>query len=191
MTLYSYVVAHDDGFAPNPFHGVCTLACCKPGIRRSAQKGDYIIGLGPKRSGNCVVFAMRVEETLGFNDYWHDERFRTKRPDRDRGRVEACGDNIYHWNAAEGKWKQERSNHSGRGREEHIRKDTGGESVLVGWDFVYWGSEGPPLPGNLSGLIVGRGHKSRANDRHIPAFIEWFNSFEDRGLLGKPTGWLP
>ena len=30
MTLYSYIVKHDNGFAPNPFHGFCTLACCKP-----------------------------------------------------------------------------------------------------------------------------------------------------------------
>ena len=38
MTLYSYTVAADTGFAPNPFHGFCTLACCKPGIRRTAQE---------------------------------------------------------------------------------------------------------------------------------------------------------
>lgn len=34
MTLYSYVVAHDFGFAPNPFDGLCTLATCKPDIRK-------------------------------------------------------------------------------------------------------------------------------------------------------------
>ena len=28
--LYSYIVATDSGFSPNPFHGFCTLACCKP-----------------------------------------------------------------------------------------------------------------------------------------------------------------
>ncbi|WP_202913488.1 hypothetical protein [Acuticoccus sediminis] len=25
MRLFSYVVEHDQGFAPNPFYGVCTL----------------------------------------------------------------------------------------------------------------------------------------------------------------------
>ena len=33
--LFSYVVATDSGFAPNPFFGLCTLACCKPAIRRA------------------------------------------------------------------------------------------------------------------------------------------------------------
>ena len=37
MTLFSYVIEHDLGFAPNPFHGVCTLACCKPQIRKIAK----------------------------------------------------------------------------------------------------------------------------------------------------------
>lgn len=33
--LYSYTIKVDIGFAPNPFGGVCTLACCKPKIRES------------------------------------------------------------------------------------------------------------------------------------------------------------
>lgn len=33
--LYAYVMTYDTGFAPNPFYGVCTLACCKPKIRSS------------------------------------------------------------------------------------------------------------------------------------------------------------
>lgn len=32
--LYAYKMTHDTGFAPNPYFGVCTLACCKPRIRR-------------------------------------------------------------------------------------------------------------------------------------------------------------
>ena len=189
MTLYSYIVAYDDGFAPNPFHGVCTLACCKPGIRRSAQRGDYIVGLGPRRSGNRVVFAMKVEETLGFDDYWHDERFRAKRPDRAAGGVKALGDNIYYLNEA-GEWQQEPSNHShkdGRQSQYFTRLDTGGENVLIGQNFIYWGGDGPPLPANLEGLIGGRGHRSRSNDKYIPDFLEWFNSQEERGLPGPPT----
>ena len=182
MTLYSYIVAYDDGFAPNPFHGVCTVACCKPRIRKVAKRGDYIVGLGSSRRGNRVVFAMRVDETLTIEDYWHDERFRTKRPDKALGGVEALGDNIYHRNEA-GEWQQEPSNHNS----EHILHDIGGENVLVGRDFIYWGSDGPPLPANLARLAGGRGHKSRSNDKLIPDFVEWFNSFEDRGLLGPPT----
>lgn len=182
MTLYSYIVAVDHGFAPNPFHGYLTLACCKPRIRKVAKRGDYIVGLGPSRTGHRLVFAMRVDETLEFDDYWLDERFRAKRPDRRAGRVKALGDNIYHRNEA-GEWQQELSNHS----QQHIAHDLGGENVLVGEDFIYWGGDGPTLPTNLTGLIVRRGHRSRSNDDLIPDFVEWFNSVEERGLLGRPT----
>ena len=34
MIVYEYVMTSDSGFAPNPFHGACTLACCKPKIRK-------------------------------------------------------------------------------------------------------------------------------------------------------------
>ena len=96
MTLYSYTIATDSGFAPNPFHGLCTLACCKPGIRRTAQEGDYVVGIGPKKFGSRIVYAMLVTETVAFDDYWHDKRFRTKRPKIDGGGEKALGDNIYH-----------------------------------------------------------------------------------------------
>lgn len=64
MRLYSYIVAHDTGFAPNPFWGWCTLATCKPRIRKSAGVGDWIIGLTPKRAGNRLLYAMKVEEKI-------------------------------------------------------------------------------------------------------------------------------
>lgn len=51
MHVYSYIVTHDTGFAPNPFHGVLTLACCKPAIRRAAEVGDVIVGLTPRVVG--------------------------------------------------------------------------------------------------------------------------------------------
>jgi hypothetical protein len=34
--LFTYTIPYDDGAAPNPFHGICTLAICKPSIRRVA-----------------------------------------------------------------------------------------------------------------------------------------------------------
>ena len=46
--LFSYVVAHDGGSAPNPFWGVCTLVICKPDIRRVAQIDNWIVGTGCK-----------------------------------------------------------------------------------------------------------------------------------------------
>ena len=193
MTLYSYIVKHDNGFAPNPFHGFCTLACCKPKIRLTAAEGDYIVGLSPKSAGNRVVYAMRVTETVDFDDYWNEDRFRTKRPDFEAGGEKALGDNIYH-RGPTGEWEQEKSLHSlknGRQDWHATRTDTGGVKVLISQDFIYWGEEGPPVPDNLMGLIVGRAHKSTANAPLIPDFLEWFESQEEKGCLGPPTNGLP
>ena len=40
--LFTYVIPNDAGFAPNSFHGVLTLNCCKPDIRRTARVGDWV-----------------------------------------------------------------------------------------------------------------------------------------------------
>jgi hypothetical protein len=64
VKLYSYVVARDYGFAPNPFFGVCTLATCKPQIRKHAQVGDWIVGTGAKcnRLDGHLVYVMKVQQ---------------------------------------------------------------------------------------------------------------------------------
>ena len=192
MTLYSYTVAIDSGFAPNPFYGFCTLACCKPGIRRTAQEGDYVVGIGPKGSGNQLVYAMRVSETVEFDDYWQDKRFRIRRPDIEAGGKRALGDNIYRRDRA-GEWQQAPSQHSHGNRQDRelMRKDISGEKVLIGDDFIYWGGDGPLLPQNLRGLITERFYRSRSNDRYIPDFIKWFESQQGRGLVGLPTEAIP
>ena len=64
MRLFTYIIVHDTGFAPNPFWRYCTLACCKPVIRRTAAKGDWIVGISPKNSGNRLIYAMKVTEEL-------------------------------------------------------------------------------------------------------------------------------
>ena len=94
IRLYSYVVTHDTGFAPNPFLGHCTLANCKPDVRRTAQIGDWIVGLSPKASGNKIIYAMQVEEILSYAQYFNDLRFQLKKPN-DQETVYKCGDNIY------------------------------------------------------------------------------------------------
>jgi Nucleotide modification associated domain 2 len=62
VKVYSYVIEHDLEFAPNPFHGTCTLACCKPDIRKKAVEGDYILGTGavkPKLRGHLTFWMHR------------------------------------------------------------------------------------------------------------------------------------
>ena len=79
MKVYSYVVARDFGFAPNPFHGFCTLATCKPVIRKKAEIGDIIIGIGSGAQNSAysgrMIYAMIVSEILTYDQYWIDSRF--------------------------------------------------------------------------------------------------------------------
>src|SRR4051794_28299130 len=74
MRLFSYCIPIDDGAAPNPFWGYCTLVICKPAIRRVADVGDWIVGTGSRRSpigdiSGYVVYAMRVSERLTMAEY--------------------------------------------------------------------------------------------------------------------------
>src|SRR5438034_11308809 len=114
MRLYSYVIARDYGFAPNPFFGFCTLATCKPMIRKTAQVGYLIIGTGSKTCGmvGVLVYVMKVAETVTYDQYWEDPRFRVKRPNLRGSLKQAYGDNIYHRNPETCGWIQENSHHS-------------------------------------------------------------------------------
>ena len=114
MKLFSYIITHDAGFAPNPFWGYCTLACCKPKIRKTAQKGDWIVGLNPKAKGNKIIYAMQVKEILLHKDYFLDSRFASKIPDHNTGNTRnKCGDNIYEY-ISNGKYRQLPSEHSNK-----------------------------------------------------------------------------
>ena len=72
MTLYAYIMTHDTGGAPNPSHGVCTLADCMAMTRGVARKHDYVVGLAGKDFGESrwhIIYAMQVSERLSTNEY--------------------------------------------------------------------------------------------------------------------------
>ncbi len=200
MKLYCYVVARDFGFAPNPFYGICTLATCKPTIRRTAQVGDWVIGTGSKNYGlqGRLVFAMRVTEVLTFDQYWSDPRFQAKRPTLTGSIKQAFGDNIYHRDPATQQWQQANSHHSlkdGCPNPANIHNDTKTDRVLLSTEFTYWGGSGPEIPPHLrdyTGQDIctsTQGHKSRFDPRLVNAFIAWLNSLSDNGYVGSPSQW--
>ena len=196
MKLYSYVVSRDYGFAPNPFFGVCTLATCKPVIRRVAKVGDVILGTGSaeeNRQGQ-VVFAMRVTRALSFDEYWEDERYRQKRPYL-RGSVkQRVGDNIYHHDGGTKKWLQEDSHHSylgGKTNRANLLNDTQTPRLLLSDRFVYWGGNGPMIPTRLrmdAGLDVcaQRGHRVNFSPQFKERLLEWLRSLDTCGYAGDP-----
>lgn len=149
--LYAYAITRDFGFAPNPFHGLCTLATCKPGIRKSAKVGDWIMGIGgsslPSVKRRCILL-MKVSEKVSFQDYWDHERFSLKKPVRNGSRVQMLGDNIYHKDKS-GRWIQEDSHHSnpdGTPNPINLDRDTGRtDQALVSNYFLYFGSGALPV----------------------------------------------
>lgn len=199
MKLYSYIVARDFGFAPNPFYQYCTLGPCKPIIRRCAEVGDWIVGTGSKSRVNegCLVFVMRVTETMSFNDYWSDSRFKHKKPNLRGSKKQAFGDNIYYRDSATCGWHQEDSHHSHRGGRpniDNINNDTKTDRVLISEDYIYWGGKGPQIPAkyrNFCGfdLCAGRGHKRKFPDNMVNEFIDWIRSLKAKGYCGTPLDW--
>ncbi len=190
MRLFSYVVRFDTGFAPNPFFGYCTLACCKPKIRLSAEKGDWVVGLTPRADGNRIVYMMRVDEVLGsFSDYWTDRRFAAKKPNYNKGLREKCGDNIYE-PLSTGRYRQLRSAHSNGEAEDEANKahDLSGRRVLVSETFAYFGSNALPLPPNFRFLAVMRGHRSRFGEEEKRQFMQ-FTQTVRFGIHGAPRRW--
>lgn len=199
MRLYSYVVARDYAFAPNPFHGFCTLATCKPRIRRSAEVGDWIIGTGSKTKDRVghLVFAMRVTEAMGFDEYWWDPRFARKRPNLQGSAKQAFGDNIYHRNA-DGNWMHENSHHSfhdGNANPVNVNRDTQTDRVLISDHFSYWGDKGSEIPEhfrNFDGIDVcvgQQGHKCKFPGDLVNAFVAWIEKLGIDGYAGRPSDW--
>ena len=201
-SLFSYVVRYDSGFAPNPFHGYCTLATCKPLIRKRAEIDDWILGTCSDakdvRRGGYLNFAMRITEIISTSKYWHDPRFQDKKPNMYHSWVAASGDNIY-VPVAGGNWDQCDSYHSGANgtsRLDHIKRDTKVPRILVSHDFVYFGGEGPKLPdrflhdGPMNVLRVKRGYQRIRSESVISSFENWIRSLNRTGYQGKPIDWI-
>ncbi|MEX2373976.1 MAG: hypothetical protein WD942_00095 [Dehalococcoidia bacterium] len=153
MDLFSYVVRYDIGFAPNPFHGWCSLATCHEDFRGRVTVGDWVVGTGSAGKGldGRLVYAMRVDEVVTFDDYWHDERFAAKRPVRRGSMRQRYGDNIY-YRDEDANWVQADSRHSqvdGTPNAAHIAKDTKADAVLLARDYVYYGRSALDIPARL------------------------------------------
>lgn len=197
MKLYSYIVARDFGFAPNPFHGFCTLATCKPGIRAGASVGDWIIGTGAKSRYDLaghLVYAMQVAEILDFNTYWDDPRFLAKRPVLNGSLKLLYGDNIYH--RVGKRWAQADSHHSrenGRPNNANMKWDTGVDRLLIATKFVYWGASAPIIPKRFrpvrkTGQDVcckARGYRVFTEEL-ATAIADWLESQGKWGVHGEP-----
>jgi Nucleotide modification associated domain 2 len=83
--LYSYVVDHDLGYAPNPVGGLCTLAYCKfsqsgkRNLVEMAEPGDWVVGTGGKSNESAghgrLIYAMKITSKIPLNQYLSSRRY--------------------------------------------------------------------------------------------------------------------
>ncbi len=202
MKVYSYLVEHDLGLAPNPFGQYCTLAVCKPKIRKSGklQLGDWIIGTGSKaleetsnrKVRNHLIYAMEVSEIISLEEYWNDNRFQYKKPIMNGTLISMYGDNFYHLDE-KGNWIQEDSAHAnidGTPNLNHLKIDTSGKNALISDFFYYFGDSRQSIPESLIEIChVGIGEKV-LSDELATIFIEWLKSNFKTGIHGDPINWI-
>jgi len=202
MRLFSYKLTHDTGFAPNPFGETLTLATCKPGIRKSKRKGDWIAGFTSKQltagrdhvGSERLIYLMKVGEKLRFRDYFIDERFQDKIPDMSAKDTKAkAGDNIYqplHTDAlALLDFKQlDNPNHPPPHNKKH---DLSGEYVLIADEFYYFGKSALQLPGDIRPKVPpGMSRYGFLTDvAKAEKFIEYIRRKYKPGIHGHPHCW--
>ena len=177
MTLFSYVVEHDTGHAPNPYFGVCTLCRCKyrkgsakpSNVVELAEKGDWIVGTGGanlRRSAGHgkLVYAMRVDKKLTREKYYSAPRFAKKRVGTSSNERER-GDNI------------------------KPRNNEGGQFALISRHFYYLGANAIDIPKRFLFLEKkGPGFKKfdSFGSADIRRFVKWLEDRYKSGKHGEP-----
>jgi hypothetical protein len=166
-TLFSYVVDHDLGFAPNPYSGYCTLVHCKFGgmsgrrnIVESAAVGDWILGSGGRNKDSAghgrLIYLMRVDESLPFEHFLADPRFRGRSDCKDFGR--------------------------------------GNTLALISRYYFYFGTNALDLSRLPKGLVTNELIKTGAGFRRdypaakLQRLVQWFEHNFAIGMHGDPCG---
>jgi len=186
MKISAYIISVDSGFAPNPFGKHCTLACCKPSIRRSAEVGDIIIGTAATHypKAGYLIYAMRVSDVLTYQQYWDDPRYNYRKSSL-KTQITKRGDNIWHCDKGE-KWVVvPEALHD----LSHRKRDISGENVLVSTDFYYFGRDAIPVPRDFSDILATtQGHKNTTDVATIKKFWDWLStSVSKSGRLSDPS----
>jgi hypothetical protein len=188
--IYSYVLKVDNGSAPNPFWGLCTLTICKPSIRRVAKINDWIIGTGSKKNNNSnhIIYAMKVSDKKTIEEYdnFCKENLFNKIPNFRSGDHRISGDCIYDYSIKDNPVIR-KSVHNDKNK----KRDLSGKNSLLSNHFYYFGSNPVLIPFELSELIkIGPGHKKIESDIIINKFENWINKFELNKVYADPINKL-
>lgn len=198
--LFTYIVAHDAGSAPNPFGGICSLALCKPMIRRVAKAGDWVVGFASAAEKESrIVYCMQVEHSLPWAEYksvckgirapppgYPTKTLLTRVPKNQHD----PGDCI--WGSDS---RIPLPSLSGHTHNEYGADVERGLNVLLSRHYWYFGDGARHricLPDSLQELVPGRGHQSVKNTPYISSFHYIFNNLlrerrvEPPGVHGEP-----
>lgn len=164
--LFSYVVDHDLGSAPNPEGEYCTLVHCKfegtsgrRNIVELASKGDWVIGtggLGKDSAGHGrIIYLMRVSRKLSFKKYLSAPRFEGRRDCKDFGE--------------------------------------GNKFALVSKRYFYFGKNAvafSALPKHLAVKLAKKGPSFRSDypPEKLRELVRWFQKNYELGVHGDPCG---
>lgn len=201
--LYCYKMRHDNGFAPNPYHGVLTLATCKPKIRKAAEIGFWISGWTSNEvqgktdkfhftdENQKLIYLAKVTDKIKIEQYW--DLYENKRPQlitNGKEMVTSCGgknnpsasaydmgDNIYE--PVNGGFKQH-PNGGGHGKNDQ-EHDLSGENVLICEEFYYFGVENAIEIKN-KGFIVPRCKKIQLDAQEARNVIDFVTKNYSPGI---------
>ena len=180
--LYSYVVRVDNGFAPNPERRLCTLACCKPGIRKKAKVGDWLIGTGSKKhkARFKLIYAMKITEKMPFEDYFTKKcKYKNRK------------DQIYDFDKKNNRFKIiENKELYGHDNMNALINDRKGQYVLISDKYYYFGENALGIRGYRR--IVKKGpncKKFNINDVIVKKILGLIKS-DKTGKRGEPLDLL-
>ena len=199
IRLFSYKMTHDTGFAPNPFHGVLTLANCKPLMRKTKKIDDWIAGFtskalnGDKVGKERLVYLMKVTDKITYEKYWNDSIYKSKKPDLSSYKtIDKAGDNIYKPIKKNPKFNIDfeqikNMNHNEKDKDLDLK----GENVLISNCFYYFGASPikleksirPKTPKNSSSQGV------LTSEVKAEEFIKFIQNNYEAGIVNLPHKW--
>lgn len=177
--LFSYVVDHDTGDAPNPYFGFCTLCLCKyresPAKPRNivelAEPGDWIVGTGgadlSKSAGHHrLVYAMKVDEKITRGEYFRKPVFSCKKRSTKGMCDKSKGDNLRPENQFEN-------------QEQYV--------LISKRHFYYFGNQAIRIPLDKFPHLEkrGPGFRSDFGGDYIEKFQKWITTYKS-GKHGDP-----
>ena len=204
--LLTYRMTSDSGFAPNPFHGVLTLATCKYGIRKAKTRkvGDWIAGFSSldlqhkaKVSGVCIdrdalIWIGKItEKPLPLGKYFEQERFNMKKP-FEGNQISISGDNIYKYGNGSfglvqsvGNLQKKNRHHPHKAEQD---SDKAGENVLIFEKFYYFGDKSFIIPDDIKikkpDGVAFYGHW--ADEKEADKLIKLLEKDYKEGKIGNP-----